>query len=113
METYIRIHPLRYQCTYCNCSPTTTRILSWYDQRSPHTRAFEDHVLLELVNSTVEDVSIKERLGYEAVMGIINRRVSTSVNWKEVKRIDVIGIDEISLKKGHKDFVTNSFGAHR
>jgi len=106
METYIRIHPLRYQCTYCNSNPTTTRILSWYEQRSPHTRAFEDYVLLELVNSTVEDVSIKESLGYEAVMGIINRRVSTSVNWKEVKRIDVIGIDEISLKKGHKDFVT-------
>ena len=39
------------------------------------------------------------------MMGIIDRHVSTEVNWQKVKKIDVIGIDEISLKKGHKDFV--------
>jgi len=105
MKAYIRIRPVRYQCTYCNGKPTTTQKLPWYDERSPHTRAYEDHILIEMINNTVEDVSNKEDLGYEAVMGIIDRRVSTEVNWKKVKKIDVIGIDEISLKKGHKDFV--------
>jgi len=28
---------------------------------------------------------LKENLGYKAVMGIINRHVSTEVNWQEVK----------------------------
>ncbi len=28
--------------------------------------------------------------------------ISSDVNWEEIKRIDTIGIDEISLKKGHK-----------
>ena len=106
MKTYIRIRPVRYQCTDCNGKPTTTQKLPWYDERSPHTRAYEEHILLELINNTVEDVSIKEKLGYEAVMGIINRHVSTEVNWQKIKRIDILGIDEISLKKGHKDFVT-------
>jgi len=27
------------------------------------------------------------------------------VDWKKIARLDVLGIDEISLKKGHKDFV--------
>jgi len=58
------------------------------------------------VNSTVEDVSIKEDVGYEAIMGIIDRYISTEVNWKAIQRLYVIGIDEIALKKGHKDFVT-------
>jgi len=58
------------------------------------------------VNSTVSDVCIKEDLGYEAVMGIIQRHIKTEVEWSEIERLDVIGIDEIPLKKGHKDFVT-------
>lgn len=106
MKAYIRIKPVRYQCTYCKGKPTTTQRLPWYDERSPHTKAYEDHILLELINNTVEDVSIKEELGYEAVMGIIKRGVSTKVNWEAIKRIDVLGMDEISLKKGHKDFVS-------
>jgi len=39
-------------------------------------------------------------------MGIIDRYMSTEVNWESIRRLDVIGIDEIALKKGHKDFVT-------
>jgi transposase len=39
-------------------------------------------------------------------MGIIDRYISTEVNWESIRRLDVIGIDEIALKKGHKDFVT-------
>jgi hypothetical protein len=38
-------------------------------------------------------------LGYEAVMGIIQRHIQTEVDWSEIERLDVIGIDEISLKK--------------
>jgi transposase len=104
--TYIRIKPKRYQCPYCGDHPTSTQKLSWYDARSPHTKAYETQVLLNLVNSTVVDVSIKEGLGYEAVQGIIDRRVSEKVDWNAFKELEQIGIDEISLKKGHQDFVT-------
>ncbi len=77
---YIRIRPARYQCTHCKGNPTTTQKLTWYEPRSPHTIAYEEHVLRELVHSTVLDVSIKEDLGYEAVMGIIRRHVQTEVD---------------------------------
>ena len=105
-EVYICICPARYQCTHCKGNPTTTQKLTWYEPRSPHTIAYEEHVLRELVHSTVSDVSIKENLGYEAVMGIIQRHIQSEVDWSEIERLNVIGIDEISLKKGHKDFVT-------
>lgn len=104
--TYIRIKPKRYQCPYCEDHPTTTQKLSWYDARSPHTQAYETHGLLSLVNSTIVDVSIKEGLGYEAVQGIIDRRVSEKVEWKEFKDLAQVGIDEIAAKKGHQDFFT-------
>ncbi len=105
-KTYIRICPLRYECPFCPKKPTTTQNLPWYYQRSPHTKAYDNHVLLSLVNSTVEDVSVKEGIGYEAVMGAIKRCIGNVVNWAEFKKLVILGLDEISLKKGHKDFVT-------
>jgi transposase len=50
-------------------------------------------------------VALKEKLGYEAVIGIINRAVSTQVDWETFNRLDVIGLDEIALKKGRRDYV--------
>lgn len=105
-KTYICIYPKRYQCTHCSGNPTSTQNLSWYDLKSPQTKEYEKHVLLQLINSTVIDVSVKESLGEKAVLGIVNRYVDTKVDWKTIKRLDVLGIDEISLKKGHQDFVT-------
>ncbi len=105
-KTYICICPPRYQCAYCEGTPTATQKSVWYEQGNPYTKAYEDHVLLQSVNSTVADVSIKEDIGYEAVTGIISRRIAVRADWKEIRRIDVLGPDEISLKKGHKDSVT-------
>jgi len=53
-----------------------------------------------LVNSTVEDVSIKEDIGYEAIMGMIDRHICHTIDWHQFTRLDVIGLDEIALKKG-------------
>jgi transposase len=105
-EVYIRIRLPRYQCTDCDGHPTTTQCPSWYERGSSHTRAFEQRILLSCVNSTVLDVSIKEGIGYDAVEGILNRYIDTEVDWSTIGVLDVIGLDEISLKKGHKDFVT-------
>lgn len=102
---YIRIRLPRYQCTDCDGNPTTTQRVSWFDPRSGHTKAFERRILLACVNSTISDVSIKEKIGYDAVMGIIDRQIERKLNWETIRTLDVIGIDEISLKKGHKDFV--------
>lgn len=104
-RVYIRIRPARYQCPYCSGKPTTTQRLDWYDHRSRHTRAYEEHILLQLVNNTIQDVSLKEHLGYEAVNGIVERWISSCVDWSEYKELGVIGIDEIAMKKGHRNFV--------
>ena len=105
-ETLIRLHPVRYQCQSCRWQPTTTQKLSWYTSRCSCTHAYEDHILLQLVNSTVHDICVKEDVGYETVMGIIDRRLNHRIDWSLFCHLDIIGLDEIALKKGHKDFVT-------
>jgi transposase len=59
--------------------------LAWHDANSPHSFVYDNHSLLQLVNSTVEDVS---------------------VDWTSMAEIEVLGLDEIALKKGHRDYVT-------
>jgi transposase len=103
---YVEIRPKRYRCPYCSDHPTTTQRCSWYEPNSPHTRAFEQHALRSLINSTVSDVSRKERISAEAIEGILNRRVAQAVDWASLKALGVLGLDEIALKKGHRDFVT-------
>src|SRR6266478_1297699 len=104
-KTYIHLRPVRYQCPYCDRQPTTTQQLSWYTPKSAYTKAYEEHILLKLVNSTVQDVCLKEAIGYEAIMGIIDRHIQGEVDWNQFARLDILGLDEISLKKGHRNFV--------
>ena len=107
---YIRMRPKRYNCAGCarrqgKKKVTSTQQLWWHQAKSPYSRPYEEQVLLQLVNSTIEDVSLKEGLGYDAVAGIVARNVSTKVDWGEFESLDTLGIDEIALKKGHQDYV--------
>lgn len=104
--TYLRYRPSRYQCQDCEGHPTTTQRLEWHDANSPHSFSYDNHILLQLVNSTVEDVSMKEGLSYESMAGAMERRIEARVNWSEVVEIKTLGLDEIALKKGHRDYVT-------
>jgi transposase len=61
--------------------------------------------MLSLINSTVEDVSRKEDLGYDAVEGAIGRCLDTQVNWDEITELKIIGIDEIAMRKGRQNYV--------
>jgi transposase len=63
-------------------------------------------VLRSLINSTVSDVSRKLGLTAEAVEGTLDREVAQSVDWASLNTLGVLGLDEIALRKGHRDFVT-------
>ena len=103
--SYLRYRPRRYQCMECEGHPTTTHRLDWRESNSPHSMVYDDHLLLQLVNSTVEDVSIKEGVAYDCVLGVLEHRISASVDWRQYTALGVVGMDEIVLKKGHRNFV--------
>lgn len=104
-RSFIIVCPKRYQCLHCAGRPAVTQELPWYSQKSPHALPYENHILLSPVSSTVSDACMKEDIGYDAVKGIIDRHVSNSINWNEISFTETVGTDEISLKKGHRDFV--------
>lgn len=103
-RVYIRLRPKQYECPHCD-DRITTQTLDWYETKSPHTKAYDRHLMLQLVNSTVEDVSRKEDVGYDAVEGAIERCIRITVNWDEFKELSIIGIDEIAMTKGRGNYV--------
>ena len=104
-KTIIRVCPKRYRCMACHRRPTTTQRLPWHTRRGGHTPAYDAYLVRQVINSTIEDVSQREQVGYKAVMGALRRHVATEVRWEEIDQLEIVGVDEIALKKGHKDFV--------
>lgn len=84
---------------------TTTQQLDWYDPNALHTKAYERHLLLQLIGSTLTDVEAKEDITADAREGILDRWIAKSVDWEALPPFTTMGIDEIALLKGHRDFV--------
>ena len=105
-ETYIEVTPRRGLCDHCDDGPSTTEKLDWYEPKSRMTKPYEQHLLFELINSTVADVSRKENVDYHAVDNLLDRYIETKADFSKINALGILGLDEISLKKGHKDFVT-------
>jgi transposase len=102
---YLRIRPKRFRCPFCDDHPTTTQTLDWYAPTALHTKAYERHLIVLLVNSTLTDVQAKEDVTCDALLGILDRWITSTIDWDHVESFATIGIDEIALLKGHRDFV--------
>jgi transposase len=105
VPVFIEIRPKRYRCPYCTGTPTTTQRCVWYEPRSPNTKAYEQWALRMLINSTVTDAARKLGVSEETIEGLLDRWIERAVDWDAWERLGVLGLDEIALKRGHRDFV--------
>jgi len=103
-KTYIELTPPRGICK--KCDRTTTQALSWHKRNGRYTKAYEENILLSMVGSTLVDVGIKEGVSETGIQNIIDRHIESKVNWRTIKKLGLLGIDEIALKKGYQDYIT-------
>ena len=103
-ECYIHIKPRRFWCEDCKKSPTEQ--YEWKGHKIQHTYDYEPYILKQLINSTAADVARKENIDEGVIDRILKKYYQKEVNWNDFEKLGQIGIDEIALKKGHKDFVT-------
>lgn len=105
---FLRLHPKRFRCPFCDDGPTTTQTLDWYDPAALHTKAYERHLIVQLINATLSDVTDKEDVSYDALLTLLDRWIATTVDWTSIDPNDplvTLGIDEIALTKGHRNVV--------
>jgi transposase len=101
----LRIKPVRYECDDCDNHTTTTEKYDWLAEGSKVTKGLEEYILRCVINSTIQDVARKERISYSTISTILFHRVGDSINWDNFSDLHTIGIDEISNRKGFKDFI--------
>ena len=58
-----------------------------------------------MVNTTLQDVALKEDVSYDTLLGILDRWMTTTVDWATIEPFTTLGLDEIALRKGHGNFV--------
>lgn len=101
----LRIKPVRYQCEHCDDHPTTTEQYDWVAEDGKITKGLERYILRCVINSTIQDVARKERMSYKTVQHTLDHLISKQVDWSLYIDLETIGIDEISNRKGHQDFI--------
>lgn len=108
-KTYIEITPPRGVCPKCRNGKkrvTTTQRADWYNKKGKITKVYEDYLLLSVINSTIQDVTIKEDVGYKVIESTIDRNIKSEVDWSKIKEIGLLGLDEIASRKGRNQFYT-------
>jgi transposase len=69
---------------------------------------FEEHVLVSLIGGTAEDVAQRLGIAAETVERIVKNRIDDA-KAKQIdpqRKIERLGMDEISLRKGHQGYAT-------
>ncbi len=109
-EVYIcAIHRL---AIYASTATTVPR-----QQRKASVAKVPEACLLgNLIHSTVEDVTIKRKLGVGLVQAVLARQVSTGADRSMITCFETIGVEKTALPKGHDSYVTKAnceVGLHR
>ena len=102
-KVYLQIKPVRYECEHCGS--TTSELYDWCERNAKVTKALEEYIMRNLINSTIEDVAKKSKISYKTIAGVLDREVSKEVDWSKYTDLEVLGIDEISDRKGHQDYL--------
>lgn len=103
---YLRITPIRYICENCDDGPTTTEQYDWCDRNASVTKGLEEYLVRSLIHSTIEDVSKQERIGQKIVQSALDRQITKEVDWDLFHTLETLGLDEITMKKGHQSYLT-------
>jgi transposase len=78
--------------------------LPFIEEHRRQTIALEQYVYESCLSSNRKKVAKQNGLSQSTVRNIFNRLAQTKVDYNRVLLTRVLGIDEISLKKRHKQF---------
>ena len=98
-----------YQAAFHRCGRCGARqelIPPFRRERAVYTYRFEEMVVRRCIGSTIEDVARRLGVSAEMVENILDLWATDEKTIDPSLKIDDIGLDEISLKKGHKLYVT-------
>lgn len=101
-RTFLHFLSRRFMCE--QCGKPFTEELSFVEKLRRQTIAFEEHIYTLCKAGSRKKVAQKEGLSQSTVKDILNRHARRRTDKAGSSLTRVLGIDEISLKKRHKQF---------
>lgn len=101
-ECYLDYVRRRFKCHHCKkpfTEPLATVSLGRYTVR------YEHYIFEQYRQASITEIAYQENLGYKAAQGIFYRQAEARVGQLKNQSIRRLGLDEISLKKGHQQFM--------
>ena len=102
MRTIIHYDQRRFDCEVCG--KPFSEILNWIDPKRRQTRDYEDHIFQQVKKTPRKHVALKEGLSESTVLDIFKKKVKEERRGIEKGKLRVLGVDEISVRKGHKNY---------
>ncbi|MBD3203962.1 ISL3 family transposase [Candidatus Woesearchaeota archaeon] len=103
-KCYIIIHPRRFRCL--KCKKRFSERFNSIEPKKTYTKRYAEWVHKLCLKIDIKFVSSLEEIGYKKAEGIFYNISKKKLSMDKDLEFDKIGLDEISLKKGHKDFIT-------
>jgi transposase len=114
MKTLVHFPQRRFDCDVCG-KPFTEN-LEWIDVKRRQTSAFEMHIYERVKHKAPrKQVALQGGLNEATVLDIFKRQAKRATRQADDSRVCVLGVDEISLRKGHKQYalVLSDLGRRR
>jgi len=103
MKTLVHFPQRRFDCDVCG-RPFTEN-LTWIDPKRRQTKVFEMHIYERVKHKTPrKQVALQEGLHEATVLDIFKRQAKRATRQVDDQRVDILGVDEMSLRKGHKQY---------
>ena len=100
--TFVHFPARRFYCD--KCQKPFTEGLTWVEEKRRQTQAFELHIYERCKHTDKSSVAASEHLHPETVKAIFKRWAKRAEIRQKRPHVRWLGVDEISLKKGHKQF---------
>jgi transposase len=100
--TFLHFTRRRFDCERCG-RPFTEK-LACIDRQRRQTRRFEQHIYRRCLTSSCKAVAQGAWLNEATAKAIFKRWAKRTMRWQGAPRVRVLGIDEIALKKRHKQY---------
>jgi transposase len=114
MKTLVHFPQRRFGCR--ECGRPFSEVPEWIDPKRRQTLAFELHIYERVKGKTPRSQVARQEGVHEAVVaGIFKRQARRALRARTQQAVRVLGVDEIALRKGHKQYalVLSDMERHR
>lgn len=102
LECYLDYVRRRFKCHTCQ-KPFTEQLATVSLGR--YTVRYEGYIFEQYRQAAISEIAYQEKLGYKAAQGLFYRQAEARVSQVKPQPVRRLGLDEISLKKGHRQFM--------